>query len=120
MCELAQQQLGWEHLSAGDLLRAERKAGGPNAELIEEFIQAGKVLCPSCTVVGAEPNGRSVVCHVGCTTVCASADRAGRDHRQAVENSDGREDTDWRPVCHYMPQPLVELYGGCMVVQKIS
>ena len=28
MCELAQQQLGWEHLSAGDLLRAERKAGG--------------------------------------------------------------------------------------------
>ena len=23
-------------------------------------------------------------------------------------------------VCHYMNQPLVELYGGCMVVLKIS
>jgi hypothetical protein len=23
-------------------------------------------------------------------------------------------------VCHYMIQPLVELYGGCMVVLKVS
>ena len=23
-------------------------------------------------------------------------------------------------VCHYMTQPLVELYGGCMVVLKVS
>jgi hypothetical protein len=23
-------------------------------------------------------------------------------------------------VCHYMPQPLVELYGDCMVVLKVS
>ena len=22
--------------------------------------------------------------------------------------------------CHYMTQPLVELYGGCMVVLKVS
>lgn len=28
MCELAEQQLGWTHLSAGDLLRAEKAAGG--------------------------------------------------------------------------------------------
>jgi hypothetical protein len=25
-----------------------------------------------------------------------------------------------RQVCHYMTQPLVELYGGCMVVLKVS
>jgi hypothetical protein len=24
------------------------------------------------------------------------------------------------PVCHYITQPLVELYGGCMVVLKVS
>jgi hypothetical protein len=24
------------------------------------------------------------------------------------------------PVCHYMIQHLVELYGGCMVVLKVS
>jgi hypothetical protein len=23
-------------------------------------------------------------------------------------------------VCHYINQPLVELYGGCMVVLKVS
>ena len=26
----------------------------------------------------------------------------------------------WPKVCHYMIQPLVELYGGCMVVLKVS
>jgi hypothetical protein len=26
----------------------------------------------------------------------------------------------WLKVCHYMIQPLVELYGGCMVVLKVS
>lgn len=44
MCELAESQLGWIHLSTGDLLRAERQAGGPNAAVIEEFIAAGKLV----------------------------------------------------------------------------
>ena len=35
MCELAESQLGWTHLSTGDLLRAERQAGGPTAATIE-------------------------------------------------------------------------------------
>ena len=44
MCELAESQLGWTHLSTGDLLRAERQAGGPTAATIEEFIAAGKLV----------------------------------------------------------------------------
>lgn len=44
MCELAESQLGWTHLSTGDLLRAERQAGGPTADTIEEFIAAGKLV----------------------------------------------------------------------------
>jgi len=44
MCELAESQLGWTHLSTGDLLRAERKAGGPTAATIEEFTAAGKLV----------------------------------------------------------------------------
>ncbi|MDG2306073.1 MAG: nucleoside monophosphate kinase [Candidatus Binatia bacterium] len=44
MCELAQSQLGWTHLSTGDLLRAEREAGGPAAATIEESIAAGKLV----------------------------------------------------------------------------
>jgi adenylate kinase family enzyme len=44
MCELAELQLGWVHLSAGDLLRAERKKGGETAILIEENIAAGNLV----------------------------------------------------------------------------
>lgn len=35
---------GFVHLSAGDLLRAERDSGSKNAKLIEEFITAGKIV----------------------------------------------------------------------------
>lgn len=51
MCELAQIQLGWTHLSTGDLLRAELKAGGPTTALIQQYIDAGK-LVPDEIVVG--------------------------------------------------------------------
>lgn len=44
MCELAESQLGWTHLSAGDLLRAEQENGGETAAVIEEFITAGKLV----------------------------------------------------------------------------
>jgi len=51
MCELAESQLGWVHLSTGDLLRAERQKGGSTAAAIEEFISAGQ-LVPNEIVVG--------------------------------------------------------------------
>lgn len=44
MCELAEIQLGWTHLSTGDLLRAEQQAGGPTMAIIEKFIKAGKLV----------------------------------------------------------------------------
>lgn len=50
MCELAEAQLGWTHLSTGDLLRAEQEAGGPSADIIREAIVAGK-LVPDAIVV---------------------------------------------------------------------
>jgi adenylate kinase family enzyme len=51
MCELAESQLGWNHLSTGDLCRAARQAGGPTAATIDEFIAAGK-LVPNEIIVG--------------------------------------------------------------------
>lgn len=51
MCELANIQLGWTHLSTGDLLRAELKAGGPKTELIKSYVDAG-TLVPDEIVVG--------------------------------------------------------------------
>ncbi|MEJ6603829.1 MAG: nucleoside monophosphate kinase [Verrucomicrobiia bacterium] len=50
MCELVECQLGWTHLSTGDLLRAEHQAGGPNADTIQEFIDAGKLVPNDITV----------------------------------------------------------------------
>jgi len=44
MCELAHEQLGWVHLSTGDLLRSELEAGGSNAAGIEKFISAGELV----------------------------------------------------------------------------
>lgn len=44
MCELAQAQLGWTHLSVGDLLREEHEEGGCTAATIQEFIATGKLV----------------------------------------------------------------------------
>jgi len=44
MCELAEGQLGWTHLSTGELLRSERELGGANATTIEKFLTAGKLV----------------------------------------------------------------------------
>lgn len=44
MCELAESQLGWTHLSMGDLLRAEREQGGETGKTIDEFMAAGKLV----------------------------------------------------------------------------
>lgn len=50
MCELAETQLGWTHLSTGDLLRAEREKGGPTAQRIEKYMTAGELVPNEITV----------------------------------------------------------------------
>ena len=50
MCSLASTQLGWTHLSTGDLLRAERKKGGPTAAAIESYLTAGELVPNEITV----------------------------------------------------------------------
>lgn len=51
MCELAESQLGWTHLSTGELVRAEIAAGGPDAVAIDALLKDGK-LAPAEMVVG--------------------------------------------------------------------
>ena len=60
MCELAECQLGWTHLSTGDLLRSEREAGGETAAEIEAFMTAGK-LVPNEIVVTLLKNAMETV-----------------------------------------------------------
>lgn len=49
-CTLLSDNLKWSHLSAGDLLRAERKSGSDLAELINSKISAGQIVPSSITV----------------------------------------------------------------------
>lgn len=44
MCELAAEQLGWIHLSMGDMLRAEQQSGGPSSRGIEEAMNEGQLV----------------------------------------------------------------------------
>ncbi|MFN7114770.1 MAG: nucleoside monophosphate kinase [Alphaproteobacteria bacterium] len=44
MCELAEVQLGWTHLSTGVLLRAEQESGVSTTKIIKEYIEAGKLV----------------------------------------------------------------------------
>ena len=44
ICELAELQLGWTHLSTGELIRAEIEAGGPRAAEIEATLTAGQLV----------------------------------------------------------------------------
>jgi len=49
-CALLSEKLGWAHLSAGDLLRAERKTGPDLAELINAKISSGQIVPSTITV----------------------------------------------------------------------
>eukprot|EP01015_Nassula_variabilis_P014092 TRINITY_DN2161_c0_g1_i4.p1 TRINITY_DN2161_c0_g1~~TRINITY_DN2161_c0_g1_i4.p1 ORF type:complete len:163 (-),score=35.51 TRINITY_DN2161_c0_g1_i4:14-502(-) len=49
-CELIVKNFGFKHLSAGDLLREERKSGSQQAELIEDYIRNGKIVPSEITV----------------------------------------------------------------------
>jgi hypothetical protein len=44
MCELAESQLGWTHLSMGELLRNEIETGGPNAKTISDLLAGGNLV----------------------------------------------------------------------------
>jgi len=44
ICVALLQEFGWCHLSAGDLLRAERATGSPDADLINTYIKEGKIV----------------------------------------------------------------------------
>lgn len=49
-CTLLSDRMSWTHLSAGDLLREERKSGSDLAELINSKISAGQIVPSSITV----------------------------------------------------------------------
>lgn len=49
-CARIKDQFGYEHLSAGDLLRAERESGSELADMINTYIKEGKIVPAEVTV----------------------------------------------------------------------
>ncbi|GMH51027.1 hypothetical protein TL16_g10037 [Triparma laevis f. inornata] len=49
-CTRIKEEFGYVHLSAGDLLRAERNSGSENGEMISNFIKEGKIVPAEVTV----------------------------------------------------------------------
>jgi len=49
-CGLIVEKCGYTHLSAGDLLRAERKSGSAQGQMIDEYIKEGKIVPVEVTV----------------------------------------------------------------------
>jgi len=49
-CAKIVEEFGWMHLSAGDLLRAERATGSENAQLINNYITEGKIVPVEITI----------------------------------------------------------------------
>ncbi|MCL4143138.1 UNVERIFIED_CONTAM: hypothetical protein GTU68_045984 [Idotea baltica] len=60
MCELAESQLDWTHLSTGELLRDEIKSGGPLAETIDALLADGQ-LAPDEVVVTLLKNSMETI-----------------------------------------------------------
>ena len=46
-CAMIVERFGYHHLSAGDLLRAEKQSGTAEGEMINEFIKEGQYTSPS-------------------------------------------------------------------------
>lgn len=49
-CTWSAQEYGFVHLSAGDLLRAERASGSKDGDLIESYIKDGRIVPVEITV----------------------------------------------------------------------
>ena len=96
MCAKIVDKYGWVHLSAGDLLRAERKdPTSKNGELINEYIKEGKIVPVEITSPFPRPRSRGGLARSPSLRRAPFADRAARRRlaliRQAMEAS-GKQD----------------------------
>ena len=91
MCELAESQLGWTHLSTGDLLRTAREAGGPTGTTIEEFITDGKLVPNEIVVTLLQDAMESITRTTGKTNFLLDGFPRSLDNLEAWYEIFGRE-----------------------------
>jgi adenylate kinase family enzyme len=108
MCELAESQLGWTHLSTGDLLRSELEKGGPNAATIEEFMTAGKLVPNEITVTLLRDEMERVTRTTGRNNFLLDGFPRSTDNLEAWYEIFGR-DTDLPRMLYFeCPYPVLE------------
>lgn len=91
MCELAESQLGWTHLSTGELLRAEREAGGPTAETIDESITSGKLVPNEIVVTLLRNNMETITRTTGRTNFLLDGFPRSLDNLEAWRDAFGQQ-----------------------------
>lgn len=91
MCTLAETQLGWTHLSTGELLRAERAAEGGTAATIEMYINAGKLVPNEITVTLLKKAMDTAMRHSGKTNFLLDGFPRSLDNMEGWYGIFGRE-----------------------------
>ncbi len=108
MCELAESQLGWTHLSMGDLLRTEREAGGSTAATIEEFMTAGKLVPNEITVTLLKDTMERITRTTGKTNFLLDGFPRSPDNLEAWYEIFGREADLPKMLYFECPYPVLE------------
>ncbi|MCF6313412.1 MAG: nucleoside monophosphate kinase [Verrucomicrobiales bacterium] len=108
MCELAESQLGWTHLSMGDLLRAERENKGTTADIIERCVTAGK-LVPNQIVVGLlQKTMETVIRSTGKNNFLLDGFPRSLDNLQAWYDIFGKDEKLPKMLYFECPYPILE------------
>lgn len=108
MCELAESQLGWTHLSTGELLRAELEAGGPTAASIEQHMTAGQLVPNEITVTLLRDAMERITRTTGKTNFLLDGFPRSMDNLEAWYEIFGREAELPKMLYFECPYPILE------------
>ena len=108
MCELAESQLGWTHLSTGDLLRAERAAGGPKSVIIDEILTAGNLVPNEIIVTLLQDTMEKVTRTTGKNNFLLDGFPRSLDNLEGWYEVFGREESLPKMLYFECPYPVLE------------
>lgn len=108
MCELAESQLGWTHLSVGELLRTEREAGGPNAATIDEYIKAGELVPNEITVALLKGKMEHITQTTGCLNFLLDGFPRSLDNLEGWQAVFGKDQELPKMLFMECPYPVLE------------
>ena len=116
-CQLLSERYGWTHLSAGDLLRAARKTGGPLGDQINDCISQGKIVPSHVTCQLVADAMREAYEATGCTKFLVDGYPRSQGNVDAWTETMSQHSVDF---CLYMDAPEEVLVGRLLERAKTS